>query len=111
MKFKHLLETCTFLEVKCPGSSLQYKGPFLQSKLNLGDYTDMHNVGGTFPVGEVFTEPQDLTSVNGTAKSTAISSSNQKLMALFSGNQYGDILFKKEKRLKWYFLMNRLKSR
>jgi aminopeptidase len=35
------------------------------AKLNIGDYRGMSNVGGQFPVGEVFTESQDLESVNG----------------------------------------------
>jgi aminopeptidase len=35
-------------------------------KLNTGDYTGMDNVGGTFPIGEVFTEAQDLSTLNGT---------------------------------------------
>ena len=34
-------------------------------KLNTGDYTGMDNVGGTFPIGEVFTEAKVLESVNG----------------------------------------------
>jgi aminopeptidase len=32
---------------------------------NTGDYTGTENKGGTFPIGEVFTEAQDLSSVNG----------------------------------------------
>ena len=35
------------------------------AKLNIGDYSDMNNVGGQFPIGEVFTEAQDLEAVNG----------------------------------------------
>jgi leucyl aminopeptidase (aminopeptidase T) len=34
-------------------------------KLNIGDYTDMNTVGGTFPIGEVFTESKVLESLNG----------------------------------------------
>ena len=34
-------------------------------KLNTGDYTGMDNIGGTFPIGEVFTEAKVLESVNG----------------------------------------------
>jgi hypothetical protein len=34
-------------------------------KPNLGDYTGMENIGGTFPIGEVFTEAKDLSRVNG----------------------------------------------
>ncbi len=34
-------------------------------KLNTGDYTNMPNIGGTFPIGEVFTEAKDLSTMNG----------------------------------------------
>ena len=34
-------------------------------KLNIGDYAGMENIGGTFPIGEVFTEGKDLTCMNG----------------------------------------------
>ncbi len=47
------------------GNVLHYSGPMEPAKLNLGDYTGMKNVGGTFPIGEVFTEPTDLTKING----------------------------------------------
>jgi aminopeptidase len=45
---------------------LTYGGPFEDAKLNVGDYTGFTNVGGQFPIGEVFTEPVDLEAVNGT---------------------------------------------
>jgi aminopeptidase len=44
---------------------LHYQSPFESAKLNIGDYTDMKNIGGQFPIGEVFTEARDLESVNG----------------------------------------------
>lgn len=56
------------------GSSTVYSGgakplvfgsPFESAKLNIGDYSEMNNVGGQFPIGEVFTEAQDLEAVNG----------------------------------------------
>ena len=34
-------------------------------KLNIGDYTGMENIGGTFPIGEVFTEGRDFAGMNG----------------------------------------------
>jgi hypothetical protein len=49
------------------GHELMYTGPFEEPKKNTGDYRDMENVGGTFPIGEVFTELVDLTRVQGTA--------------------------------------------
>ena len=47
------------------GESLVFSSPFESAKLNVGDYRDMKNAGGQFPIGEVFTEARDLESVNG----------------------------------------------
>jgi aminopeptidase len=48
------------------GGELLVFGSALESaKLNIGDYRAMKNVGGQFPIGEVFTEAQDLEAVNG----------------------------------------------
>jgi aminopeptidase len=47
------------------GEQLIFGGPLESAKLNIGDYTGMTNVGGQFPIGEVFTEAQDLEAVNG----------------------------------------------
>ncbi|MDY7546536.1 hypothetical protein QN360_09460 [Glaciimonas sp. CA11.2] len=47
------------------GEILVFDSPFESAKLNIGDYSGMKNVGGQFPIGEVFTEAQDLEAVNG----------------------------------------------
>lgn len=47
------------------GERLVFASAFEPAKLNVGDYRDMKNVGGQFPIGEVFTEARDLESVNG----------------------------------------------
>ena len=47
------------------GERLLFGSPFEPAKLNVGDYREMRNVGGQFPIGEVFTEAQDLEAVNG----------------------------------------------
>jgi aminopeptidase len=47
------------------GERLVFACPFESAKLNVGDYKDMRNVGGQFPIGEVFTEAQDLEAVSG----------------------------------------------
>ena len=47
------------------GALLVFGSPFESAKLNIGDYREMKNVGGQFPIGEVFTEAQDLEAVNG----------------------------------------------
>ncbi|MGZ5202010.1 MAG: hypothetical protein ACXWC4_19805 [Telluria sp.] len=47
------------------GEELRFDSPLEPAKLNVGDYSGMHNVGGQFPIGEVFTEAQDLEAVHG----------------------------------------------
>ncbi len=44
---------------------LRINSPFESAKLNVGDYSAMPNVGGQFPIGEVFTEAKNLEAVNG----------------------------------------------
>lgn len=51
--------------VDSDGEQLFFNSPFESAKLNIGDYREMRNVGGQFPIGEVFTEAQDLEAVNG----------------------------------------------
>ena len=47
------------------GETLHFASPLEPAKLNIGDYSGMHNVGGQFPIGEVFTEARDLEAVHG----------------------------------------------
>jgi aminopeptidase len=48
-----------------PDARLVFGSSFESAKLNVGDYSSMPNVGGQFPIGEVFTEAKDLESVHG----------------------------------------------
>jgi aminopeptidase len=48
-----------------PDARLVFGSSFESAKLNVGDYSDMPNVGGQFPIGEVFTEAKDLEAVHG----------------------------------------------
>lgn len=65
---KALLDESQEIIVECAGGTrLVYAGGMEPAKLNIGDYTGMKNVGGTFPIGEVFTEAKDLTQVSGDA--------------------------------------------
>jgi len=50
------------------GAQLVFESPFESAKLNIGDYSGMTNIGGQFPLGEVFTEAQDLEAVSGRAR-------------------------------------------
>ena len=47
------------------GEQLFFTSPFESAKLNIGDYSGMPNIGGQFPLGEVFTEAKDLEAVHG----------------------------------------------
>ncbi|QKJ66956.1 hypothetical protein HQN60_09760 [Deefgea piscis] len=47
------------------GNQLIFATPFESAKLNIGDYRQMNNTGGQFPLGEVFTEAADLDLVHG----------------------------------------------
>jgi len=51
--------------VESGGEQLVFAAGFEPAKLNIGDYRNMHNVGGQFPIGEVFTESKDLEALNG----------------------------------------------
>lgn len=48
-----------------PDARLMFGSAFESAKLNIGDYSEMQNVGGQFPIGEVFTEALDLEAVHG----------------------------------------------
>lgn len=62
---KTRLDRCQRVSIECGEHRLIFNGPMEASKLNVGDYREMQNVGGTFPIGEVFTELQDLSLSNG----------------------------------------------
>lgn len=59
-----LAQTAT-LQIKCAGTELVVTDGLEDPKPNLGDYREMKNIGGTFPIGEVFTEAKDLSKTNG----------------------------------------------
>lgn len=65
MRLKERLERTQVLTVRGPEAELVVTGGLEEPKPNLGDYTGMDNIGGTFPIGEVFTEAIDLSSMNG----------------------------------------------
>ncbi len=62
---KAVLEGVHTLRVIGNGTELIVTGGLEVPKLNIGDYTGMQNIGGTFPIGEVFTEAKDLSKMNG----------------------------------------------
>lgn len=62
---KNLIDAASSGVVDSGGERLVFASPFESAKLNVGDYSEMKNVGGQFPIGEVFTEAKDLEAVNG----------------------------------------------
>ncbi|HEX4799066.1 MAG TPA: hypothetical protein VFV22_00815 [Candidatus Paceibacterota bacterium] len=57
---KHILEHSSKLMLHAPDTTLTISSGLEIPKLNVGDYTNMENIGGTFPIGEVFTEAKEL---------------------------------------------------
>jgi hypothetical protein len=66
-KLKNVLENTKELKINASGSQLVVHDGLEVPKLNIGDYEGMNNIGGTFPIGEVFTEAKDLSKMNGSA--------------------------------------------
>jgi aminopeptidase len=65
LKLKEKIDRASSAVIDSDGETLVYSSPFESTKLNIGDYTGMNNIGGQFPIGEVFTEPKDLEALNG----------------------------------------------
>ncbi|CAH0140198.1 hypothetical protein SRABI118_00265 [Massilia sp. Bi118] len=65
---KRRIDTASRAEVHGGGDVLVFDSPLEPAKLNVGDYSAMNNVGGQFPIGEVFTEARDLEAVSGRAQ-------------------------------------------
>ena len=62
---KAQIDRAARVKILCEGTELLYDSPFEPAKLNIGDYRGMKNVGGQFPIGEVFSEPKEVRRVNG----------------------------------------------
>ena len=62
---KARIDSASSASVHSGPERLVFASPLEPAKLNVGDYSGMNNVGGQFPIGEVFTEAQDLEAVNG----------------------------------------------
>jgi hypothetical protein len=64
-KLKDELDIAKSLKIVSNNTELFVNSELESSKLNIGDYTGMENIGGTFPIGEVFTESKVLGEMNG----------------------------------------------
>lgn len=67
-KLKAKLTNIAEFKICSPDTELLITGGLEIPKLNIGDYTGMENIGGTFPIGEVFTEAKDFHKLNGSFK-------------------------------------------
>ena len=65
--------------VRGDGEELVFESGFEPAKLNVGDYSGMNNVGGQFPIGEVFTEARELEAVNGRARVHVFGDTNYRV--------------------------------
>jgi aminopeptidase len=79
-KLQSKLGESKVLKVKSEGCELVVKGGLEYPKLNTGDYSGLENVGGTFPIGEVFTESKDFKNMNGEIKVYAFADRNFDVM-------------------------------
>lgn len=79
-KLKTLLEAANTLRFKAKDATLTVTGGVEVPKLNVGDYTGMENIGGTFPIGEVFTEAKDLGAMNGSLYIYAFAGTDYNLL-------------------------------
>ena len=79
---KHILEHTEELVIETNGTRLVVTGGLEIPKLNIGDYAGMEHIGGTFPIGEVFTESKNFIHMNGSFKVYALAGAN------FSINMY-----------------------
>jgi aminopeptidase len=64
-KLQDKLTNTNTLEIYSKEAVLTVTGGLEIPKPNLGDYTGMDNIGGTFPIGEVFTEAKAFANMNG----------------------------------------------
>jgi len=65
---KGLIDSSKSALIQCGNENLIFDTSFEPAKLNIGDYTGMANMGGLYPIGEVFTEAVNLSAVNGSFK-------------------------------------------
>lgn len=76
---KNILNEAEGAVVHSGDETLIYRGGFENAKINIGDYREMKNMGGQFPIGEVFTEATELTSLNGRTNIIAFGDTNYQV--------------------------------
>ena len=76
---KEMINQAEGAVVRSGDKKLIYYGGFEPAKINIGDYGEMKNMGGQFPIGEVFTEAKELSSLNGKTNIIAFGDTNYKV--------------------------------
>ncbi len=76
---KNILNEAEGAVLHSGNEKLIYRGGFEPAKINIGDYREMKNIGGQFPIGEVFTEAAELTSLNGRTNIIAFGDTNYRV--------------------------------
>jgi len=64
-QIQNMLGQVEKLVITSMGKELILSGGLEPARLNIGDYSGMANIGGTFPIGEVFTEAKVLEELGG----------------------------------------------
>lgn len=65
---KKRIDRASICAIDSGGERLVFPAGLEPAKVNIGDYAEMKNIGGQYPIGEVFTESKDLEAVNGRAR-------------------------------------------
>ena len=79
-KLRDLFTKTNHIKVECTGGSiLTYKSKMEKPVVNDGDYSKMKNVGGGYPIGEIFSEPIDLSTTNGQVEVYAYPGEDHKM--------------------------------
>lgn len=76
---KEMLAVASGAVLHCGDEKLVYQDGFEAPKINIGDYTEMKNTGGQFPLGEVFTEVKEFKNLNGKTKIMAFGDVNYRV--------------------------------
>lgn len=76
---KARMDVAKSARIESEGEVLRFECPLEEAKLNIGHFVGLKNVGGMFPIGEVFSESRDLERVNGRAKVYAFTDTTFRL--------------------------------
>ena len=79
IKLKEKIDIAQSIVIESGNTQLTFPVGLESAKLNIGDYSSMPNIGGQFPIGEVFTESKDLRAVSGRAKIFAFADLSYKV--------------------------------